>query len=146
MKQRTGRKLLGVLLALALVLGLVPGMSLTAYAANNIGVGTTWYIGDSLNLAGKYVHQSGTGYEPTNFILCGDNTHTVLPPVFKYDAYTNRYYWIFEGLLFMEGSSVGPNLQIDCPDGKTSSDKPTGILRLLRPGQHQLLSLQCERE
>ena len=33
MKQRTGRKLLGVLLALVLVLGLVPGMSVTAKAA-----------------------------------------------------------------------------------------------------------------
>ena len=33
MRQRTGRKLLGVLLALVLVLGLVPGMSVTAKAA-----------------------------------------------------------------------------------------------------------------
>ena len=32
MKQNTGRKLLGVLLALVLVIGLVPGMGLTAYA------------------------------------------------------------------------------------------------------------------
>ena len=37
MKQNTGRKLLGVLLALVLVLGLVPGMGLTAYADS-----TTW--------------------------------------------------------------------------------------------------------
>ena len=40
MKQKTGRKLLGVLLALVLVLGLVPGMSLTAYAAT--GTYTTY--------------------------------------------------------------------------------------------------------
>ena len=33
MKQRTGRKLFGFLLSLALVLGLMPGMCLTAYAA-----------------------------------------------------------------------------------------------------------------
>ena len=33
MKQKIGRKLLGVLLTLAMVVGLVPGMSLTAYAA-----------------------------------------------------------------------------------------------------------------
>ena len=35
MKQNTGWKLLGVLLALVLVLGLVPGMSLTALAYDN---------------------------------------------------------------------------------------------------------------
>ena len=34
MKQKTGRKLLGVLLAL--VIGLVPGMSLTAYADGSV--------------------------------------------------------------------------------------------------------------
>ena len=34
MKQKTIRKLLGVLLALAMVLGLVPGMGMTAYAAD----------------------------------------------------------------------------------------------------------------
>ena len=33
MKQKTGRKLLSFLLTLAMVLGLMPGMSLTAYAA-----------------------------------------------------------------------------------------------------------------
>ena len=33
MKQKTGRKLLGVLLTLAMVVGLMPGMGLTAYAA-----------------------------------------------------------------------------------------------------------------
>ena len=38
MKQKLGRKLLGVLLALALVVGLVPGMSLTAYAAGGTEV------------------------------------------------------------------------------------------------------------
>ena len=35
MKQKTGRKLLGVLLMLAMVIGLLPGMGLTAYAADN---------------------------------------------------------------------------------------------------------------
>ena len=37
MKQRTGRKLLGVLLALVMVVGLVPGMGLTAYAETPVG-------------------------------------------------------------------------------------------------------------
>jgi uncharacterized protein YjdB len=41
MKQRTGRKLLGVLLTLVLVLGLMPGMGLTAYAAQETKT-VTW--------------------------------------------------------------------------------------------------------
>ena len=56
MKQKLGRKLLSFLLTLAMVIGLVPGMSLTAYAAtdtytalkNNATVvlfnGYNWYI------------------------------------------------------------------------------------------------------
>lgn len=42
MKQKTGRKLLGVLLALVLVLGLVPGMGLTAYAATAYASGQVY--------------------------------------------------------------------------------------------------------
>ena len=38
MKQNTGRKLLSFLLALALVVGLVPGMGLRAYAAGGTEV------------------------------------------------------------------------------------------------------------
>jgi len=37
MRQKTGRKLVGVMLTLAIVVGLLPGVSLTAYAA-----GATW--------------------------------------------------------------------------------------------------------
>ena len=36
MKQKMGRKLLGVLLTLALVIGLMPGMGLTAYATSEV--------------------------------------------------------------------------------------------------------------
>ena len=43
-KRKLGRKLLSVLLALAMVVGLMPGMNLTAYAANNL----TIYIMDML--------------------------------------------------------------------------------------------------
>ena len=35
MKQKTGRKLLSFLLTLAMVVGLMPGMGLTAYAASD---------------------------------------------------------------------------------------------------------------
>ena len=36
MKQKTGRKLLSFLLTLAMVLGLLPGMGLTALAADEV--------------------------------------------------------------------------------------------------------------
>ena len=46
MRQRIGSKLLGVLLALAMVVGLMPGMSLTAYAAGSGTIGTASYTID----------------------------------------------------------------------------------------------------
>ena len=72
MKNKTGRKLLGLLLTLALVLGLMPGMSLTARAADStvstesdlrnalsssgtatVTLGTDITITSTLNVAGK---------------------------------------------------------------------------------------------
>ncbi|MBR1567769.1 MAG: InlB B-repeat-containing protein [Lachnospiraceae bacterium] len=52
MKQKTGRKLLSFLLTLAMVVGMMPGMSLTAYADENVAkVGETEYatLSDALN-------------------------------------------------------------------------------------------------
>ena len=46
-RKESGGKLLGVLLALAMIVGLFPGMSLTAYAANNAN-NLTIYIMDML--------------------------------------------------------------------------------------------------
>ena len=43
MKQKTGRKLLSFLLTLAMVVGLMPGMGLTAYAASTT---VTWNASD----------------------------------------------------------------------------------------------------
>ena len=61
MKQNTGRKLLGVLLALVLVLGLVPGMGLTAYAATNydLWIGGTQVTSDNLSGTG-WSYDAGT--------------------------------------------------------------------------------------
>ena len=42
MKQKLGRKLLSFLLALAMVVGLMPGMGLTAYAADAVEKTVTW--------------------------------------------------------------------------------------------------------
>ena len=49
MKQKTAKKLLIVLLSLALALGLMPGMRLTAHAAN-----TTW--SESFTAEGRSIH------------------------------------------------------------------------------------------
>lgn len=68
MKQKTGRKLLGVLLALSMVVGLVPGMGLTAYAATthtgtvasqNISAGDTISSGTTINGNTYYVEIDG---------------------------------------------------------------------------------------
>ena len=63
MKQKTGRKLLGVLLMLAMVIGLLPGMGLTAYAADEVSENISLVASDSSNL--KTI--SGTHYS----VSCG---------------------------------------------------------------------------
>ncbi len=75
MKQRTGRKLLGVLLALVMVVGLVPGMGLTAYAETpvgfvalnenfNNGLGTWWV--NTASPAYHFAADSGYVYADPN--------------------------------------------------------------------------------
>ena len=54
MKQNTGRKLLSFILTLAMVIGLLSGMSLTAYADNSLA-GTIIKIGDSFTLNNDYI-------------------------------------------------------------------------------------------
>ena len=43
-RKESGGKLLGVLLALAMIVGLFPGMSLTAYAADDPYASLCWFI------------------------------------------------------------------------------------------------------
>ena len=65
MKQKTGRKLLGVLLTLAMVVGLMPGMSLTAYAADEVSENISLVNGQSLvlgthySVSGEFENESG---------------------------------------------------------------------------------------
>ena len=80
MKQKTGRKLLGVLLTLAMVVGLMPGMSLTAKAADTeyqIWIGGTQvtsanagnvFAGDSTN-DGKVQFTPADGATPATLTL-----------------------------------------------------------------------------
>ncbi len=58
MKQKIGRKLLSFLLALAMVIGLMPGMSLTAYAKSRV----------------KYLDASGAEQSITNYIEVDSDT------------------------------------------------------------------------
>ena len=69
MKQKIGRRLLGVLLALALVVGLVPGMGMTAYAAD----GDTTYtitIPSTLTVSGSGWNDAG-GISATGTLATG---------------------------------------------------------------------------
>ena len=51
MKQKTGRKLFSILLSLALMLGLMPGMSLTAYAADYENIEITSAVFDATSVS-----------------------------------------------------------------------------------------------
>ena len=51
MKQKLGRKLLSFLLTLAMVLGLVPGMGLTAYAASYENIEITSAVFDATSVS-----------------------------------------------------------------------------------------------
>ena len=64
MKHRS-KRLLSILLSLVLVLGLVPGMSLTAYAAEytSLQQGDVLYLGDTIDSTTKY--QIGDGWLPS---------------------------------------------------------------------------------
>lgn len=94
MKQKTGRKLLGVLLALVLVIGLVPGTGLTAYADGEIETATlpaspgnyiltadvtvnsAWHPvnGITLNLGGHRITQTGTNQSDGSVIVIDSGT------------------------------------------------------------------------
>ena len=87
MKQKMGRKLLGVLLALVLVLGLVPGMSLTALAVEHNHEGwTAWNNTNSLpTTAGSYyltadVTISGSWSVPSGTTNLCLNRHSITRP------------------------------------------------------------------
>ena len=70
MKQKTGRKLLGVLLMLAMVIGLFPGMSLTAYAADEVSENISLVASPSANL--KTI--SGTHYSVSCGYMCANDS------------------------------------------------------------------------
>ena len=74
MKQKTGRKLLGVLLMLAMVIGLLPGMGLTAYAADEVSENISLVASNSANLETI----SGTHYSVScGYMVANDKGMTV---------------------------------------------------------------------
>ena len=74
MKQKTGRKLLGVLLMLAMVIGLLPGMGLTAYAADEVSENISLVASNSANLETI----SGTHYSVScGYMVAGDKGMSV---------------------------------------------------------------------
>ena len=70
MKQKTGRKLLSFLLTLAMVIGLFPGMSLTAYAADEVSENISLVASPSANL--KTI--SGTHYSVSCGYMCANDS------------------------------------------------------------------------
>ena len=87
MKQKTGRKLLGVLLALSMVVGLVPGMSLTAYAATNydLWIGGTQVTSDNLSGIG-WSYDAGTN-TLTVSVSCSTFKDEIISQITEADLY-----------------------------------------------------------
>ena len=89
-KKKLGRKLLSFLLTLALVLGLMPGMSLTAYAEEKSGmvVICELEVGDILGADVTYLHSPGTivlkggGYYDDDEEVVGENDYKLTSDFF----------------------------------------------------------------
>ena len=108
MKQKTGRKLLGVLLALALVVGLLPGISLTAFADDDVQY-PLWVGGTQVTSENKddILEDGGKAtYDPTS------NTLTLKNPTIQnlYDSgnSTNVIYSTLDNLV-IKGSATLSN-------------------------------------
>ncbi len=100
MRQNTGRKLLGILLTLALILGLMPGMSLTAYA-DGVTNYELWVGGTQVTSAnasdvfddGKVSYTPASGTTPATLTL---NNYTYSGQGHASDD-NKSYYGIYSG-------------------------------------------------
>ena len=144
MKQKTGRKLLSFLLTLAMVLGLVPGMSLTALAAK--ADDQTGNCGDNVNYKledtdgdGKYdkLSISGTGamtdYDAKNNTSPWKNSSENIKTIIIENGVTsigNHAFRYCEGLtsVSIPGSvtTIGDSAFLNCK-GLTNVSIPVGV-------------------
>ena len=114
MKQKTGRKLLSFLLTLAMVVGLMPGMSLTAYAENpnNLSTAVSPEGSGSIQHNGcTYTAVSVDGYTFDHWMITG-YFYPESNPLIKYEnPYTfasnnYNYYTITAVFTKFEGQSL----------------------------------------
>ena len=91
-----------------------------------IGVGTTWYVGDSINLGGAYYVADDSD---TAIYLSVDKANTVPEPL--YDTDYMQWYFI-SCIASLVDNGNGPEetyltIYYGKPDGKTDADVPTGF-------------------
>ena len=88
---------------------------------SGIGVGSTWYVGDSICLSGKWFVRSDSNHET----LRGEyHTNTVpSPTTFNLNEVP---YWFFDNAVSVTGGG-NTSLLLAFPNGKTVSDFPTGF-------------------
>ena len=88
---------------------------------SGIAVGSTWYVGDSICLSGKWFVRSDSNHETVR----GDyHTNTVpSPTTFNLNEVP---YWFFDNAVSVTGGG-NTSLLLAFPNGKTVSDVPTGF-------------------
>ena len=109
MKQKTGRKLLSFLLGLALVLGMIPGMSLTAYASSGE---PELYVGETNALTTS--SGNGWNYDATNHTLTLKDANITGTHTFA-DVPVNIYANNIDLTIVLEGDNT---LQSEADRGK----------------------------
>lgn len=123
------RQLTGIFLSLVMVLGLVPGMSMTAYAAESktLAVGTVYYVGDTIMIG------NGGAYLVTNDKIpkprwIGKGNYTVPEPVYKDSANVWAFYNFLSGwsllLGYQTANSSDKVVGIKCVGGKGHASLP----------------------
>ncbi len=127
--KKKARKVLSVLLTLAMLLGLMPGMNLTVIADNTV---TEWHVGDTFSLQGKYcVIDDYFGM----IELCGNTACTVPEPSGGWLGQYNQ--WEFSDCYDIDAEDNFYNIAITVRPDKTQADVPTVMtfrgMRLLQP-------------
>ena len=118
---KKSKRLLGILLALVMLFSLVPGMSLTAYAADKaIAIGETYYIGDSITFSAAppfvYVrYDDDTSSNYVSYLTAGRTTVTT--PTYA----TRDGQWKFDGVLMYDPWASARPLRITGPQDVTPS-------------------------
>ena len=120
MRQRGRRGILHWTISFMMVLGLMFALSTAVWASDEIGVGSTWYVGDSINMKDYYVAYDDT--RPDTKRLCANYPATVPSPAYQTES---DGLWTFAGM--MKTESLYPKLYLKKPADRTASDIPLGF-------------------